>query len=339
MGLCVGLSPSAGFAQVVHEGAQDPLALINSDNVRLKASISSFAGTIGYSGTWFGLAEPVLGTRFDMNRRWAEGWVQPGLELSIKPASTLEVYGGLSLGLSGTLGRDPYDYRNRGAAWPETAFVGVRTTRGDSELNFDLSIGQQPYTVGTGMLLTQGAGNGLERGALLIAPRVSWGNAAIARMSLRGWNAEAFYLDPNEVPSENTGTKLAGALIERKWAEQSRIGAAFISVIASSAPYPIARLPFVIDDARRNLQTWHAWSRVDAAAIGLPNTWVRLEGAIQSNARLPLKSRAAYAELGPLLSGLELRSVVILRIRIFFRRQSKDAGDRTVRSAILRWRL
>ena len=36
-------------------------------------------------------------------------------------------------------------------------------------------------------------------------------------MTWGGWSADAFYVDPNEIPSEDTGTKLAGALIERKW--------------------------------------------------------------------------------------------------------------------------
>ena len=67
------------------------------------------------------------------------------------------------------------------------------------------------------MLLAQGAENGLKRGAVTLAPLAAWGNAAISKMTWGGWSADAFYVDPNEIPSEDTGTKLAGALIERKW--------------------------------------------------------------------------------------------------------------------------
>ena len=277
---------------------RDPMLLAETESVTLKATLSATVAGISYAGTWFGLAQPILGIRFAPRRSWSEGWIQPGLNLSVRPAPSLEFYSGVSVGLSGTLGADPYGFRNMGAALPETAYVGIRTTRPDGDLNIDFSIGQQPYIVGTGMLLAQGAGNGLERGAVSLAPRAAWANAAISKVTWRGLSAEAFYLDPNEIPAENTGTKLAGAFVENKWGKQSRVGGAYISVLDSTAPYVLASAPFILDGGRSGLRTWYGWSRVDGTPVGLENAWLRLEGASQSNDRISLKASAWYAEIG-----------------------------------------
>jgi hypothetical protein len=291
--------------------------LVDTAEVKVKASLSAMFGGTSYAGTWFGLARPLVDPRFNPQRTWGEGWLQPGLDVVVSPGENVELYGKLSVGLSGTLGTDPYGYLNQGKVWPEAAFAGIRTRPGGDGPVVDFSIGQQPYVVGTGMLVAQGAGNGAERGAVSLMPRVAWANAAIGRLSWHGLRAEAFYLDANEVPSENTGTKLAGGLVEYSWGESARLGAAYIAVIASSDSYPLARAPYVLDDARSGLRSWYGWSRIEGTPVGLPGLWLRLEGATQSNERINLRSYAWYAEVGHRFAEVSLKPTLSFGYGIF----------------------
>lgn len=291
-GVCLS-APAIG-----QEKPKDPMVLVETDALRIRARLSATFGAFGSLGTWFGLDTVTPGSTFDQRRGWAEGWLAPGLEVTIRPASRLEIYGSLTFGLSGTLGADAYDVRNQAAARPEAAAIGLRTTRPREELNLDLSVGRQSYGIGTGMLVWQGAGNGFERGALALLPRLAWENAAVARVTLGGWKAEAFHLDPDELRSANTGTRLTGGVLEYAWSEDTRIGGAYIRAIDSSAPYPLAASPFLIPDGRRGLESWHAYGRLNGSAVGLPQSWLRGEFALQRNDRIDLRASAWFAEVG-----------------------------------------
>ncbi len=176
--------------------------------------------------------------------------------------------------------------------------MGVRTTGKASDLILDFSIGRQPYGVGTGMLLWQGAGNGFERGAVSLLPRRAWALAAVGRASYNGFKVEGFYLDPNELPSSNTGTRLVGGVAEYAWGQKSRLGVAVTKVIASSLAYPLPSLPLFIQNGRDGLVSWHGYALLEGGHIGLPNAWLRGEAAVQRNGRIDMSAGAWYAEVG-----------------------------------------
>lgn len=58
-------------------------------------------------------------------------------------------------------------------------------------------LGRQTFTLGTGMLLTAGSGNGYSWGGSASAQRKVWGNSLLARLGLGGWTGSAFVLDPS----------------------------------------------------------------------------------------------------------------------------------------------
>lgn len=276
----------------------DPMLWVDSNGLQVRGRLDALVGAFGSSGTWFGLGSIDKSVRFKDDRAWAEGWLEPGVNFTYRPNSSFEFYGGFSVGLSGTLGSDPFDQRAQGAVLVENAFAGWRTTNPASSWNVDLSFGQQDYSVGTGMLLWQGAGNGFERGAISLLPRTAWSNATVARLSYDGFSGEAFYLDPNELYSSNTGTRLAGGLFQYRWGEKSKVGIAYARVLESSQAYPLPSLPLFIEDGRRGLQAVNGYAYVEGSTFGIPNAWVRGEIALERNQRIDMRAFAAYGEVG-----------------------------------------
>ena len=120
----------------------------------------------------------------------------------------------------------------------------MRTLNGEGHWNLDFSSGQQNYGVGTGMLIWQGAGNGFERGGLGILQRTAWTNATLAKLTFEGLSLEGFYLNPNELESNNTRTEMAGGVIQYRWSPKSRIGLSALKVLQSEQFYPLPSAPF-----------------------------------------------------------------------------------------------
>lgn len=179
--LTLSLGASGVAAQGAPSTATNPLLFVDNEHVRMEGKLSALVGAFGSTGTWYGLDSLTPGSTYRRRKHWLEGWFAPGFEIALRPSPTWEVFGGLSVGFSGTLGVDPFDQKNQGAVLLEKAYGGVRTRNSADQLNFEFSAGQQPYGVGTGMILWQGAGNGFERGAVSLLPRLSWEKTAIAR--------------------------------------------------------------------------------------------------------------------------------------------------------------
>ena len=292
------LVASGACAQGSPSASANPLLLVDNEHVRFEGKLTALFGAFGATGTWYGLDSLTPGSTYQRRKGWLEGWFAPGFEVALRPSPGWELFGGFSVGFSGTLGVDPFDQKNQGAVLVEKAYAGFRTRNSADQLNFELSAGQQPYGIGTGMIVWQGAGNGFERGAVSLLPRLSWENTAIARATLGGWKAEAFYLDPNELKSADTGTRLVGGVLEYAWGTASRIGGAYVKVRESTAPYPIPTFPLIIPNGREGTETWHGYGRIEGTAIGLPTTWVRGEFAVQRNDRIDMRANAWYAEVG-----------------------------------------
>ena len=290
---CDARGEEAGFAP-----AADPMMLISTPDVSVKARLDATVAGFAYAGTWFGLASINPASAFANNRAWGEGWLNPGIDAVVRVNPSVEVYGGLSIGASGTLGTDAYDQTNQGAVSLENAFGGIRTRNPASSWNIDLSSGQQTYGIGTGMLIWQGAGNGFERGAAGIVPRLAWENATVARLSYAGLGVEGFYLDPNELPSADTYTRLAGGVIQYRWGEKSRVGLAGLHVLQSDMFYPLPHDPFAIPGGRDGLNALQGFAEIEGSNFGIQNAWLRGEFALEQNNRIDMQAYAFYAEAG-----------------------------------------
>ena len=297
--------PASAFAQQANTAAANPLTFINANGVVVTGRIEAVAGGYGYSGTWFGLATLDPTVVYDDSRGWGEGWIEPGLDAAIDISPELQLYGGVSVGLSQTFGSDSFDISNEGDVALENAYGGLRTRNGPGQWNIDISAGQQNYGVGTGMLIWQGAGNGFERGGLGILQRTAWSNAAVAKLSFDGLSLEGFYLNPNELDSNDTRTELAGGVVQYRWSEKSRIGLSALSVLQSEQFYPGtvgSRSPSGFQGGRDGLKALQGFAEIEGTNFGIPNAWVRGEFSVERNDNIgsgtEMRAYALYGEAG-----------------------------------------
>ncbi len=291
LGWLLAAAANAALAQ----GAPEPTVLWAREGLRVTGSVEGIASGQTHRGAWNGLAARYGPPGLSDRASWGEFVLAPGLDATWQAAPEVALYGGISLVAAGTLGLDVYGSGDRGAVLLERAFAGLRTGYPEGSWNLDISGGAQPYLVGSGMLIAQGAGNGFSRGAVSLMPRRAFANTAIARLSNGGFSAEAFWLDANEVPSADTETQLAGGLVQYRWDPGTRIGFTGFQAIRSTLPYPIAPAGLV-ENGREGLVSWHGFGEVDGARLGLPGASFRGEFAVQRNDRIDLEANAWFLE-------------------------------------------
>ncbi|QNK71155.1 alginate export family protein [Variovorax sp. PAMC26660] len=240
---------------------------------------------------------------FNNDRHWWEFYVKPSVALTYAWGGGKQFYSRLSAVGSGTARRDAFDAGNTGRLTLEEGVIGVRLPIGDGDTLLDLSAGPQTYSLGTGMLISNGGSNGFSRGALKLGPRKAFQNTAIARLSSGPWKAEAFYLDPNENPDSNSHTQLAGAALIYRPAPDRQIGLSYGGVTHSTAPYPQAALggigpPEIISDARNGLRFVYGFMRMPVLEGTVPQAWVGADLAREWNARYPMRAWGGRVEFG-----------------------------------------
>jgi hypothetical protein len=249
--------------------------------LQLHGGVDTYSAYYSMSGTWWNLAA-TASPGFATNRGFAEFWVQPTLGGRFALDGQTEAYGAVSVGATQTLGSDAFDYSNQGAVRFGSAMLGARGMADD--WRYDLSFGRQPFTLGTGMLLTAGSSNGYSWGGGASAQRKVWGNSLLARLGYGEWTGTAFLLEPDEAPEAFTDTRVQGLALE--WARPAigKAGLAWMTVPRSQAIYPgdLAPLNF-IDNGRQGLDTWHGWADLTGAIAALPALGLRAEFAQQRN--------------------------------------------------------
>jgi hypothetical protein len=227
-----------------------------------------------------------------------EFYVKPGVsyEYDLAPATIL--YGRLSAVASTTRGTDAFDRGDTGATTLEEADLGLRGEAGGG-LSYDISLGARELRLGTGMLIANGATSGFERGALKFGPRRAWEMAAIAELSSDGVTGTAFYVDPNELPSNDGENELAGLDIRYDDPRGGYLGATYVTVLESGSPYVQARArlpPIILEGARDGTETVNLYARTTPFAGALENWAFTLDYARQWNDRIDLESWAGRVQ-------------------------------------------
>ena len=277
--------------------------LVSNDTGSVRAEASVTLGTYGMTRLFWALADENSTTPYEPDKTWAEAAVVGGLSFT-RRLRAAELYGAANVVGTRTLGTDPFDYRNQGALRLERAFAGWRTRRDDA-WNLDISFGSQEYAVGTtaggvpdAMLIRMGGGNGGEWGGQMVMPRKAWELSAVARFTVGRWRAEGFWLRPNELPSTDTRTELAGGKFEGTWGDgRSRAGVSFVGVPRSDQVYPRADRPgdFYVG-GRDGLRSLHVYGYVTPLPSRLPTLTARLEAVQQRNPSIDLRADGLYAE-------------------------------------------
>jgi hypothetical protein len=259
---------------------------------------------------------------FNPTMSWGEGYLKPSLTFERRLAAALSFYGGLSAIGSGTHGRDVFDSRDQGRFGLEEAYAGLRFGRPGAPFSLDLSAGAQAYRIGSGMLISDGAADGFERGALIFGPRQAWAMTAIARASFGPLTVDGFYLQPNELRSSDTKTRLAGGKAEWTLGANQFAGVAYGQVLNSTAPYPQAAPggigpPAILPNAREGLQFAQGYVRVNPLPAALPGLWVAGDLAVQWSDRVDMRASGGRAEIGYAFDGLPWRPTVSYAYQTF----------------------
>jgi hypothetical protein len=155
----------------------------------------------------------------------------------------------------------------------EEAYFGFRSDNPDG-VSVDVSAGARELKLGTGMLFANGGSSGFERGALKFGPRKAWELAGIAKFMKNGFSLTGFYLDPNEVPSNDAFTELAGGDFRFDGADGGFAGVTYANVLKSNSAYPQAdpgNPPIITPGAREGLNVINVYGRTGKLSGALTN--------------------------------------------------------------------
>jgi hypothetical protein len=281
------ISAAAFFAAIGASGSSvaqqspPPAWAWRSGELALDAGIETYTAYYTMRGTWWNLAATSAPT-FDMDRSFAELWLHPKLNGRFKLGGSTEAYGSLSVGATRTIGADAFDYEDEGAVRFGSALIGMRAESGG--WRYDVSAGRQPFTLGTGMLLTAGSGNGYSWGGGASTQRKAWGRSLVARAGVGELTGTAFALQPDEAPEAKTDTRVHGVALEWARPQMGKAGLAWFTVPRSSSIYPGDLAPLVfIERGRDGLDTWHGWADISGLVPGMPTLGLRAEFAQQRN--------------------------------------------------------
>lgn len=244
---------------------------------------------------WKLSSTPVRDPDFDFHPYWYEFYVKPGLGFKRNLADGKQLYARVSAVASGTVRHDPFGAGDTGRISIEEFVAGIRMPLGGAGTRLDLSAGAQNFTLGTGMLIANGGANGFDRGALKLGPRKAFQNSVVAKVSHDAFSAQAFYLDPNENPDNDSGTRLVGVDASYTLADDRKAGIAYGKVPRSRAAYPQAApggigAPLAIADGRKDLQFVYGYARVPLLPAMLPKGWFGFDAAREWNTREPMRA-------------------------------------------------
>ena len=273
------------------------MLLHDADGLTVRGHLQFGLNAVAEDNLFWDLAATTApGSGFDPDTEWLEGYVKPGLSFEKTLDTGAVLYGKLSAVASYTWGTDAFDTGDTGATTLEEAYLAIRGDLG-GDLSYDLSLGPRELTLGTGMLVANGATSGFERGALKFGPRKAWEMAAIGRLSSGEVTGTLFYLDPNELPSTDGGNELAGFDLRKDFEEGGYLGATFVSVLESNSPYPRIGLP-PLSGARDGTNTLNIYAKTNPFAGALENWTFTGDVAVQRNDNIDLESWAGRVTAG-----------------------------------------
>lgn len=296
--------------------SRDPLAYSN-DRVMVKFSVAGVAQASGVTGSWWNLSETFApSAQYKPDRAWGELWIKPGVTTEFVLNDTAQLYSGLSYVGSGNIGRDVFEQGNRGLYAIEDGYLGLRVGDREQASQWDISYGRQQYKIGSGMLISVGAYNGFERGATTSFARRAWEEAGLVKWSKGPLSIDGFYLNPNELRSSDTQTRLAGAKTELALGATQTVGLAYMNVFESTLPYVKAPVQ-LIPNGREGLNTIHAFNRWNPIREIAPSFYFAGDYAYQWNDRIDMSANAFSGEIGNQFQSLPFAPKLAYTFRSF----------------------
>ena len=166
----------------------------------------------------------------DLSDNWMEGYVKGGFSLTHKLDGGSELYGALTGVGERTYNAPPPLVGGEASSFDlEDAYIGWRSgsSLGLGENAVDFVVGRTQYKLGHGMLIYDGASEGGSRGGFWSGARKAYEFAAIGRVKAGPTTIEAFYLDRDELPENDSDSKTYGVNFEYSWNEDNVLGATY----------------------------------------------------------------------------------------------------------------
>lgn len=316
-----GLISAASAAGAVAQEA-DPTLLHDANGLKVHWHLQVALNAVAETNLFWDLGEFAAPTSgFDSDTQWLESYAKPGLSVQKSLGKATTLTGKVSGIASYTLGTDAFDRSDTGRMTLEEAHLRLSTTFA-SGVAAEFSAGAQEVSFGTGMLISKGGSSGFERGSLKLGPHRAWQMTALARVSGRGATGTAFYLDANEMASNESGNRLAGVDFRLDGKRGGYVGSTYVRVVASRAPYPKAAPggvgpPLVEPGARDDLNAWNVYARTDAFTGPLQNLFLTADLAYEWNGRIDLRAWAGRAQAGYTFAGAPGAPTVTYGLQVF----------------------
>ena len=196
-------------------------------------------GSFGFANSLFTNPRNLVVVE-DLSDQWFEGYVKPGISGRYQLGWGSEIYGKASAVGQRTYGSVPRVFGADVSSFgPDDLFVGWRSGSSLSlgENVLDVTMGRAPFELGHGMLLYDGSGDGGSRAGYWTGARKAFEFAAVARLKPGPHSAEVFYLDRDDLPESETGSRMWGANYEFTISE-STFGGTYLRVRADPAAVP-----------------------------------------------------------------------------------------------------
>ena len=194
-------------------------------------------GTFGFANSLF--QNPKEQVDENLSDQWFEGAVKPALSAR-RALDSGELYGKLSAVGERTYGSAPELVGKDVSSFkPEDLYIGWRSgqsfiARLGDDNTLDISLGRVPYKLGHGMLLSDGAAEGGSRGGYWTNARKAFEFGTIARFRPGAHAIEGFYLDKDDLPENDVGTRLTGINYEYSIGDHSTLAATYLKFFAHS---------------------------------------------------------------------------------------------------------
>ena len=193
-------------------------------------------GTFGFGNSLYRNPRPDDPSG-DLGDNWNEGTIKGGLSGVHTTDSGSQWYGKLSAVGEGTFSSSPSLVGGDSTSFGvEDLYIGWRS--GGEKPLWDFSVGREGFKLGHGMLLYDGASEGGSRGGYWTNARKAFELAAIGRFKPGNSTIEAFYLDRDELPESDSGSKLWGVNYEYAIGEDTTLGATYMSWSAKQSAAP-----------------------------------------------------------------------------------------------------
>jgi hypothetical protein len=216
---------------------QEPLS---PETVTTAAPSPGFERTFSFDATWgsFGFLHSLYTNpkpeepSGNLGEHWFEGSMKAALTVGFTTVGGWKLWGKASAVGERTYGPTPPLIGEDASSFQvEDLAVGIKSGQALSGLGHDaleLTIGRAPYTLGHALLVGDGSVEGSTRGGYWTNARKAFAFASIARFHTGPHHVEGFYLLRDELPEDDSHTRLAGVNYEAHLTDTTTLGATYL---------------------------------------------------------------------------------------------------------------